>query len=89
MGRLMRAGVLFLTVASLAPAGIEGQEISLPLGTQAPPAGLEDLDGSPVNLLEYVEAGKPTLSSSGHPGARTAKPSNPSWTRYTRIGAVR
>ncbi len=61
VGRLVRAGVLFFAVATFAPTGIEGQEISLPLGTQAPPAVLEDLDGNPVQLLEYAEAGKPTL----------------------------
>lgn len=31
------------------------------LGTQAPPAELQDLDGNTVQLLDYVEAGKPTL----------------------------
>jgi thiol-disulfide isomerase/thioredoxin len=31
------------------------------LGTQAPPASLQDLDGNPVQILDYVEDGKPTL----------------------------
>jgi thiol-disulfide isomerase/thioredoxin len=38
-----------------------GQEVALALGTQAPAAALEDLDGNPVQLLDYVQEGKPTL----------------------------
>ena len=45
----------------LFPGGLVGQDISLPLGTPAPDAALEDLDGNPVRILDYVEAGKPTL----------------------------
>jgi thiol-disulfide isomerase/thioredoxin len=45
----------------LGPAMLGAQEVSLPLGTQAPPAALEDLDGNPVQLLDFVEEGKPTL----------------------------
>jgi len=41
------------------PAG--GQEVALPIGTEAPAAALEDLDGNPIQILDYVEAGKPTL----------------------------
>lgn len=41
------------------PAG--GQDVSLPLGTQAPAASVEDLDGNPVQVLEYLQPGKPTL----------------------------
>lgn len=37
------------------------QEVALPLGAQAPAADLEDLDGNPVQILDYVEEGKPTL----------------------------
>ena len=43
------------------PSGLAGQDISLPLGTEAPAAALEDLDGNPVQILDYVEDGKPTL----------------------------
>lgn len=35
--------------------------VSLPLGTEAPGAELETLEGEAVQLLDYVEAGKPTL----------------------------
>jgi thiol-disulfide isomerase/thioredoxin len=44
-----------------APLGLAGQEVSLPLGTQAPQANLQDLEGNPVQILDYVEDGKPTL----------------------------
>jgi thiol-disulfide isomerase/thioredoxin len=44
--------------AALAQAG-EGA-VSLPIGTQAPAATLEDLEGNPVELLDVV-AGKPAL----------------------------
>jgi thiol-disulfide isomerase/thioredoxin len=50
---LMSPGRLF------AQGSGEGQ-VSLPLGTQAPSAALEDLDGNPVDLLDYVR-GKPAL----------------------------
>lgn len=52
---------ILLTGAVLSPSGLTGQDISLPLGTEAPGAVLEDLDGNPVQILDYVEAGKPTL----------------------------
>jgi|TARA_B110000438_G_scaffold268861_1_gene284764 thiol-disulfide isomerase/thioredoxin len=35
--------------------------VSLDLGTQGPGAALEDLAGGTVELLDYVEAGKPTV----------------------------
>jgi thiol-disulfide isomerase/thioredoxin len=40
---------------------LTAQEVAIPLGTQAPAAALEDLDGNVVQILDYVEAGKPTL----------------------------
>lgn len=46
--------------ADAAAQAAEG-EISLAIGTQAPAAEVEDLDGNAVQLLDYVEAGKPTL----------------------------
>ena len=53
---------LALTVAlTLGPQQAASQGISLALGTQAPSAAMEDLDGNPVNILDYVEEGKPTL----------------------------
>jgi thiol-disulfide isomerase/thioredoxin len=53
---------LFLVAGALwGSSPLRGQQIALPLGTQAPPAMLEDLDGNPVQLLDLVEEGKPTL----------------------------
>lgn len=54
-------GAILFTGLVLMPCGLTGQGISLPLGTEAPPAALEDLDGNPVQILDFVEAGKPTL----------------------------
>jgi thiol-disulfide isomerase/thioredoxin len=53
-----------LAIAALlvaAPSALEAQGVGLEIGTKAPAAELEDLDGNPVQLLDYVEAGKPTL----------------------------
>lgn len=54
------AGALLLTLA-LTAGTARSQDVALPLGTPAPGAELEDLDGNPVQLLDYVEAGRPTL----------------------------
>jgi thiol-disulfide isomerase/thioredoxin len=55
------ASLVLLLGLFAAPPAIEGQEISLPMGSDAPAAALEDLDGNPVQLLDYIEEGKPTL----------------------------
>ena len=52
---------LLLVAGLFAPDRLVSQDVSLPLGTPAPDAELEDLDGNPVRILDYVEAGKPTL----------------------------
>ncbi len=52
-----------LALSTLLPGAAEAQgsgEVGIALGTPAPPAAVEDLDGSPVDLLEYVR-GKPAL----------------------------
>ena len=51
---------LLLGIA-VAPLTLGGQEVSLPLGSEAPAAALEDLEGNPVQILDYVGDGKPTL----------------------------
>ena len=60
---------LLLVLAGLAPIGLPpvglaaqaGQgEVGLAIGTQAPGAALQDLDGNPVELLDYVD-GAPSL----------------------------
>jgi len=54
-------GLALLLGIVFAPLALGGQEISLPLGSEAPAAALEDLDGNPVQILDYVGEGKPTL----------------------------
>ena len=52
-------GVLLASLLLSMP--LAGQGVALPLGTVAPGATLEDLDGNPVQLRDYIEEGKPTL----------------------------
>jgi thiol-disulfide isomerase/thioredoxin len=64
--RVTLAAWLAVWLAVLLPAGAYAQaggegSVSLPLGSQAPSAALEDLDGAAVDLLDYVEAGRPAL----------------------------
>ena len=54
-------GLALLLGIAFAPLTLGGQEVSLPLGSEAPAAALEDLDGNPVQILDYVGEGKPTL----------------------------
>lgn len=53
-----------LALGIAAPARVAAQsgegEVGLPLGTQAPPATVEDLEGRPVELLDLVR-GRPAL----------------------------
>jgi thiol-disulfide isomerase/thioredoxin len=59
---LVAAAASLLWAAALAlPRPVHAQGVGLALGTPAPAAELEDLDGNPVQILDYVEAGKPTL----------------------------
>lgn len=54
--------VLSVTLSLLlSGSSLSGQEVAIPVGSEAPQAQLEDLDGNPVQLLDYVEMGKPTL----------------------------
>ena len=59
-GLSLRAGLLLLGIGATALPG-SAQDISLPLGTAAPSAAMEDLDGNPVDILDFVEEGKATL----------------------------
>jgi cytochrome c biogenesis protein CcmG/thiol:disulfide interchange protein DsbE len=53
--------VLALVFAAAPLAGQSGEgEVGLPLGTPAPPAAVEDLEGNPVELLNLVR-GRPAL----------------------------
>jgi thiol-disulfide isomerase/thioredoxin len=55
--------LLGMTLLGTLPSGARAQSggVSLALGTQAPAAVLEDLEGGAVELLDYVEAGTPTV----------------------------
>lgn len=54
-----------LVIAAMAlgpgPAAAQSGGVSLAVGTQAPDAELETLDGEVVSLLDFVEPGKPAL----------------------------
>lgn len=58
--RLFLALALTLALAVMVPR-LGAQEVSLPVGTPAPAAALEDLDGNAVQLLDYAKPGKPAV----------------------------
>ena len=62
--RVVRVGML-LALAALAvmspPLAAQSGGVSLALGTPAPAAELEDLDGNAVFLMDYIEPGKPAV----------------------------
>jgi thiol-disulfide isomerase/thioredoxin len=55
--------IVLLTALAAFPLAASGQSggVSLALGTQGPSAELEDLDGQPVQLSDFIEAGKPAV----------------------------
>ena len=58
-----KLALALLPLALLVPANLCAQgefEVSLPVGSEAPAAALQDLDGDPVQLLDYVGE-RPTL----------------------------
>jgi thiol-disulfide isomerase/thioredoxin len=58
-----RLAVAALALMLLAPSAASAQSggVSLALETPGPTAELEDLDGRPVALLDFVEAGRPAI----------------------------
>jgi thiol-disulfide isomerase/thioredoxin len=60
MRTFISAALMALTL-SIGPGQLFAQGVSLPLGTEAPAATLEDLDGNSVQIQDYVAKGKPTL----------------------------
>ena len=81
--------VLGLLLAALVPRGVAAQEeaVSLPLGTAAPSATVEDLDGNQVDLLDAVK-GKPALIEFWATWCRSARSSSPSSSRSTASTAT-
>ena len=61
MGRVGVALALVVGLLGGAPAGGQAQEVGLSLGTQAPDAAVQDLQGNPEQLLTYLPAGKPAM----------------------------
>lgn len=61
MDRRVVMGLALGLGSFLSPWALNGQGVSLPLGSQAPAAMLEDLDGNPVQILDHVGGGKPAL----------------------------
>ena len=57
---LVTALLLALPVSVRGQTGGEGG-VSLPIGTEAPTAALEDLEGNTVDLASYVPRGKPAI----------------------------
>jgi thiol-disulfide isomerase/thioredoxin len=57
--RVALALLLALPLSARAQSGV-GQ-VSLPIGTVAPGAELQDLQGNPVDLANYVKGGKPAI----------------------------
>lgn len=61
MGRLVSRAVGMTLVAALGVApNASAQDIGIPVGTRAPGATLETLDGGPVELSRYLD-GRPAL----------------------------
>ena len=61
MSRFLRIAMALLLAAPLSVRAQSGVgEVSLPLGTAAPGAALQDLEGNPVELADYVR-GKPAI----------------------------
>lgn len=58
LGAVMLAATL---LGGASPAAAQSGGVSLAVGTQAPDAELETLDGEAVSLLDFVEPGKPAL----------------------------
>ncbi|WP_419943392.1 TlpA family protein disulfide reductase [Candidatus Palauibacter sp.] len=54
------AGLVWVAGAGPLSAQAGEGQVSLPMGTQAPDAALQDLDGNDVQLLDYAD-GKPTV----------------------------
>lgn len=59
IARTLAAAVL--AAAAVSPGVARAQGVGPAIGTQAPAAALEDLDGNAVQLLDYAPRGKPAV----------------------------
>ena len=57
MRRLSLAALLIAPVLLSLPTAARAQDIGLDLGTQAPPAAVQTLDGKPANLSDFIGKG--------------------------------
>ena len=57
---LLVSALALFAIPATGSAQMQGG-VSLALGTPGPGAELEDLDGNPVDLRDYIEAGKPAV----------------------------
>jgi thiol-disulfide isomerase/thioredoxin len=57
----LRILVGVLITLSLPLAVVRAQEVALPVGSEGPNPTLEDLDGNPVHLMDFVQEGQPAL----------------------------
>ena len=62
LARLLAGGALALALLGPTASAARAQDaIGLPIGTQAPAASVQDLEGKPVDLLTLIPKGKPAL----------------------------
>jgi thiol-disulfide isomerase/thioredoxin len=63
MSGVIQLSLTLLSLLLFAPVSLRAQgesEVGLAIGTEAPAAALQDLDGNPVQLLDYI-GDRPTL----------------------------
>ena len=63
MSGVIQLSLTLLPLLLFAPVSLRAQgesEVGLAIGTEAPAAALQDLDGNPVQLLDYI-GDRPTL----------------------------
>lgn len=58
---MLRRGALVLAALCVVAAALRAQEMGLALGTPAPAAAVERLDGTPDDLSSVIGGGKPTV----------------------------
>lgn len=61
--RTFRLAVVALSATSIAflPSTLRAQDVALPIGTAAPDAAVQDLQGRPIQLKSLFRTGQPTI----------------------------